>query len=160
MHYLDFLGQVHDLLKPRSYLEIGVRHGHSMALSSVPSIGIDPAYAIAEDVQLGPGVTLHQETSDDHFAGPSPLAALDQPVIDFSFIDGLHLYEFVLRDFMAGVAKFSSYNKTFWMYALFNLAAFLFLYRKMPELTGHSLEDIEHHLADQEFTPADFAATR
>ncbi len=51
-------------------------------------------------------------------------------------------------------------GQTFWMYALFNLAAFLFLYRKMPELTGHSLEDIEHHLADQEFTPADFAATR
>ncbi len=50
-------------------------------------------------------------------------------------------------------------GQTFWMYALFNVAAFLFLYWKMPEFTGHSLEDIERHLADREFTPADFATT-
>jgi hypothetical protein len=49
-------------------------------------------------------------------------------------------------------------GQTFWMYALFNIAAFVFLYRKMPELTGHSLEDIEHHLlAEGRFRPQDFA---
>jgi hypothetical protein len=47
---------------------------------------------------------------------------------------------------------------TFWMYALFNVAAFAFLYRKMPELTGHSLEQIEDHLANEKFKPADFAS--
>jgi hypothetical protein len=31
------------------------------------------------------------------------------------------------------------------------------LYRKMPELTGHSLEDIEHHLSEGRFRPQDFA---
>ena len=46
-------------------------------------------------------------------------------------------------------------GQTFWMYGLFNVAAFLFLFWKMPELTGHSLEDIEHHLADGKFRPAD-----
>jgi sugar porter (SP) family MFS transporter len=48
-------------------------------------------------------------------------------------------------------------GQTFWMYALFNIAAFVFLYRKMPELTGHSLEDIEHHLSEGRFRPQDFA---
>lgn len=48
-------------------------------------------------------------------------------------------------------------GQTFWMYGLFNVAAFLFLFWKMPELTGHSLEDIEHHLADGKFRPADLA---
>ena len=43
------------------------------------------------------------------------------------------------------------------MYALFNIAAFVFLYRKMPELTGHSLEDIEHHLSEGRFRPQDIA---
>ena len=48
-------------------------------------------------------------------------------------------------------------GQTFWMYALFNLIAFAFLYRKMPELTGRSLEEIEDHLAKGRFKPADFA---
>ena len=107
MQYLDFLAQVHDLLKPRTYLEIGVRNGHSMALSSTRSIGIDPAYEIADDVTIGPDATLYMETSDDFFAGEKPLAAFDEPLIDLAFIDGLHLYEFVLRDFM-NVEKYAA----------------------------------------------------
>jgi sugar porter (SP) family MFS transporter len=49
-------------------------------------------------------------------------------------------------------------GQTFWMYALFNVAAFVFLYRRMPELTGRSLEQIEDHLANERFKPADFAS--
>ena len=49
-------------------------------------------------------------------------------------------------------------GQTFWMYAAFNIIAFVFLYRKMPELTGRSLEKIEEHLADGKFKPADFAS--
>jgi hypothetical protein len=107
VQYLDFLAQVHDLLKPRTYLEIGVRNGHSMALSSTRSIGIDPAYEIAEEVTIGPDATLYMETSDDFFAGENPLAAFEKPEIDLAFIDGLHLYEFVLRDFM-NVEKYAA----------------------------------------------------
>ena len=40
---------------------------------------------------------------------------------------------------------------------MFNVIAFAFLYRKMPEMTGRSLEQIEQHLADGKFTPKDFA---
>jgi len=49
-------------------------------------------------------------------------------------------------------------GQTFWLYALFNVIAFVFLYRKMPELTGRSLEQIEDHLEKGRFKPADFAA--
>jgi sugar porter (SP) family MFS transporter len=49
-------------------------------------------------------------------------------------------------------------GQTFWLYALFNLIAFGFLYRKMPELTGRSLEQIEDHLEKGKFKPADFAS--
>ncbi len=48
-------------------------------------------------------------------------------------------------------------GQTFWMYGLFNVAAFVFLYRTMPEMTGHSLEEIETRLEEGEFTPAGFA---
>jgi hypothetical protein len=49
-------------------------------------------------------------------------------------------------------------GQTFWLYAIFNVLAFAFLYRKMPELTGRSLEQIEDHLEKKTFTPADFAS--
>ena len=49
-------------------------------------------------------------------------------------------------------------GQTFWLYALFNIVAFVFLYRKMPDLTGRSLEQIEDHLSKGKFKPADFAS--
>lgn len=33
----------------------------------------------------------------------------------------------------------------------------IFVWRLLPELTGHSLENIEQHLQDGEFQPKDFA---
>jgi sugar porter (SP) family MFS transporter len=50
-------------------------------------------------------------------------------------------------------------GQTFWLYAAFNIIAFVFLYKRMPELTGRSLEQIEGKLAEGRFTPADFAKT-
>ncbi|ABS02502.1 sugar transporter [Kineococcus radiotolerans SRS30216 = ATCC BAA-149] len=48
-------------------------------------------------------------------------------------------------------------GQTFWLYAAFNVLAFVFLYKRMPELTGHSLEEIEGRLHEGRFRPADFA---
>ncbi|AWB90779.1 sugar porter family MFS transporter [Aeromicrobium chenweiae] len=48
-------------------------------------------------------------------------------------------------------------GQVFWLYGLFNVAAWVFVWRLLPELTGHSLEDIEKHLQDGEFSPKDFA---
>jgi len=48
-------------------------------------------------------------------------------------------------------------GQTFWMYGLFNVAAFVFLYFLMPEMTGRSLEQIEDQLEKGKFTPAGFA---
>ena len=47
-----------------------------------------------------------------------------------------------------------------WLYAAFNVAAWLFVWRRMPELTGRSLEEIEGHLRKGHFRPADFRAAR
>ena len=48
-------------------------------------------------------------------------------------------------------------GQVFWIYGFFNVAAFVFVWWRMPELTGHSLEDIEKRLQDGNFKPADFA---
>ena len=45
---------------------------------------------------------------------------------------------------------------TMWVYAAFNVAAWIFVFLRMPELTGHSLEDIEGRLREGRFRPQDF----
>ena len=47
---------------------------------------------------------------------------------------------------------------TMWLYGLFNVFAWLFVWRRMPELTGRSLEQIETSLRDGDFKPKDFEA--
>jgi hypothetical protein len=97
MDYLGFLEGVHERLAPRSYLEIGVRFGNSLALARSPSVGIDPAHEIRCD--LREDATLFRETSDEFFARPDPLAPLGGPP-GLAFIDGMHLVEYALRDFV------------------------------------------------------------
>ena len=45
---------------------------------------------------------------------------------------------------------------TMWLYAAFNVAAWLFIWRRMPELTGRRLEQIEGQLHRGRFRPRDF----
>jgi hypothetical protein len=45
---------------------------------------------------------------------------------------------------------------TMWIYGAFNVAAFVFVYLRMPELTGRSLEQIEGRLREGRFRPRDF----
>lgn len=98
MFYLDFLAEVHRRLSPRAYLEIGIRHGHSLALASCRAVGVDPAYNI--QAELDGDVALFRTTSDEYFSRSDPLAATRGMPFDLSFIDGLHLFEYALRDFI------------------------------------------------------------
>lgn len=47
-------------------------------------------------------------------------------------------------------------GQTMWMYGIFNVIGWFFIYFKMPDLTGHSLEEIEQHLRHGHFSPKDF----
>jgi sugar porter (SP) family MFS transporter len=47
-----------------------------------------------------------------------------------------------------------------WVYAGFNVLAFIFILRRMPELSQRSLEQIESSLRNGEFNPKDFAHSR
>jgi hypothetical protein len=95
VRYLDVLAQLHAVLKPASYLEIGIRHGASLSLAKGPAIGIDPAPEISHP--LASQTVIAVQTSDAFFASPaiSPVAPPN-----FAFIDGFHHAEAALRDFM------------------------------------------------------------
>jgi len=101
----QFLQAMHRQLKPRTYLETGIQRGESLALSRVPSIGIDPEFAIASEVLAD--VHLARTTSDEFFARKHPLAHLPIDEIDLAFIDGMHLAEYALRDYLA-VERFTA----------------------------------------------------
>ena len=124
----ELLRRLHALVHPRNYLEIGVFDGHSLALSRVPSIAIDPAFKVTQPLKLD--VHLAKQTSDDFFARPDPILHLRSgrnPIrnlrrgrppfahyrggttLDLAFIDGMHLFEFALRDFM-NVERFSRWS--------------------------------------------------
>ncbi|HYP44620.1 MAG TPA: class I SAM-dependent methyltransferase [Propionibacteriaceae bacterium] len=98
MFYREFLTSIHEQLQPRHYLEIGVERGISMALAKCPAVGIDPAFSI--QAELNNQVTLFRTTSDEYFNRPDPLAPTGGKPFDLAFIDGLHLFEFALRDFI------------------------------------------------------------
>ena len=50
-------------------------------------------------------------------------------------------------------------GQVFWIYGLLNVAAWVFVFLRLPELTGHSLEGIEKRLQDGRFRPKDFAGS-
>ena len=90
--------QLHGRLQPRTYFEIGVRTGLSLSMSRVPSVGVDPFFEVTHELLCD--VHLVRTTSDEFFARPHPFAHLPSPVVDLAFIDGMHLAEFALRDFI------------------------------------------------------------
>jgi predicted O-methyltransferase YrrM len=93
--YLDVLKDIHRLLEPRRYLEIGVRRGKSLALSDAKTIAIDPDPARGD---FAGNVDLYRCTSDDFFFFHAD--KLEGVKFDLAFIDGMHLVENVLRDFI------------------------------------------------------------
>lgn len=94
--YMETLAFLHQAFQPKNYLEIGVRTGKSLALAKCPALGVDPLPNIS--VELGDNVHLKEIPSDDFFArDDDPLLA---EKIDFAFIDGMHLFEYAMRDFM------------------------------------------------------------
>ena len=98
--YLDVISMFHSHLRPRTYLEIGVETGESIALArrETRAIGIDPEPKITQC--LAPGTSIHATTSDEYFAAHDVRAEFGGLPIDLAFIDGMHQFEFALRDFI------------------------------------------------------------
>lgn len=97
--YLNALASLHALLQPRSYLEIGVAGGDTLRLAQCASLAIDPDMHLTMDVVGGkPCCLMFQSTSDAFFAEHDPVRLLRRPV-DLAFLDGMHWYEYLLRDF-------------------------------------------------------------
>lgn len=98
-YYLNFFKKLHKHRKPNWYLEVGTNKGNSLRLAECASISVDPNFIVSQDV-IGQKPELHcfASTSDAFFASKATRKLGAK--IDLAFLDGMHLFEFTLRDFM------------------------------------------------------------
>jgi predicted O-methyltransferase YrrM len=99
-HYCDVLGWLHQALKPKTYVEIGVETGSSLLASDASTIciGIDPMPKLNKT--LSTNTTIYEVTSNEFFERYQLNDVLDSDHFDLAFIDGSHLFEQALRDFV------------------------------------------------------------
>ena len=96
--YLDFLTALHTHLTPRTYLEVGTETGSSLALAGCDAIAVDPQFQLEVTATGNRRRTFFfQMPSDTFFATENVRELLGRPV-DMVFLDGMHRFEFLLRD--------------------------------------------------------------
>jgi hypothetical protein len=93
--YMEVLAKIHQLVMPSNYLEIGVQNGKSLQISKCKSVAIDPFPNLKTSDPLH---ELFEMTSDQYFRSQNTQNRMPNP--DLVFIDGMHLFEYVYRDFM------------------------------------------------------------
>jgi hypothetical protein len=99
LDYYSFLRALHQTLLFDWYMEIGCRSGASFAQVQSKTIAVDPFFQAEVNI-IGKKPALHvfQTTSDDFFA--QDFLGRNGIRLGVSFLDGMHLYEYLLRDFM------------------------------------------------------------
>jgi len=98
--YIERLAELHRAREPRTYVEIGVATGSSMSRALPPTVcvGIDPEPAA--NLRFEAETRLFTATSDEFFATHDLRCVLQGRAVDLAFIDGMHLFENVLSDFV------------------------------------------------------------
>ena len=98
--YCEVLKWIHETLQPSSYIEIGVFEGRSLclALPATQSIGIDPNPQISR--RLSSKTRLFRLISNEFFSQCDLGTLVGSSHFSLAFIDGLHLFEQALMDFI------------------------------------------------------------
>lgn len=99
--YLAWLDRLYRALSPETAIEIGVFQGASLALHRPPTIaiGVDPNATVTAPLKTE--THIFAETSDEFFDQRRPEKFLNGRPLSVAFIDGLHLFEQALRDFIS-----------------------------------------------------------
>lgn len=97
-HKHDLLEFFHANLEPDFYFEIGVDSGFSLARAKGKALGVDARPSLDLKVALPESAQITAVSSDDFFRHYAAEAFTSAP--DLAFIDGMHLFEFALRDFI------------------------------------------------------------
>lgn len=98
--YRVVLALIHDIVRPKTYVEVGVADGESLCLvrPRTQVLAIDPDPQLAKP--LGANQRIYRMTSDAFFERHDVREELGGKTVDLAFIDGMHRFEYALRDFM------------------------------------------------------------
>lgn len=102
--YIGLLEALHREIAPKVYVEIGVESPARINMSSNVAIGIAPHPSFTG--MLNENVQMFDETSADFFLKNDLLRYTCGRPIDLALLDGVHLFENTLQDFM-NVEKYS-----------------------------------------------------
>jgi hypothetical protein len=100
--YVEHLLGLHKWRQPETYLEIGLFKGDTLALAQpgTCATGVDPRPRPEAYRRYLTPTCIHPLTSDEYFGRLAGHETKLSVRVDLAFIDGLHLYEQVLRDFI------------------------------------------------------------
>ncbi len=98
--YTHVLADLHATRHPKTYLEIGVFQGATLRLAGDETlcVGVDPEPIL--EIEDDGSFHVEKVTSDEFFASARPSRLFGDKPVDLAFIDGMHLFEYALRDFM------------------------------------------------------------
>lgn len=97
--YIDFLKFMSIKLNPSSYFEIGTQTGLSVRQFQCPSVCVDPHFRLSHDVIKNKKSTFFFQMTSDEFFADHVLSNFIPNGPDICFLDGMHRYEYLLRDF-------------------------------------------------------------
>ena len=98
--YLDFLSFLSTELRPGSYFEVGTNTGLSLQQFTCDSVCVDPSFRISVNALRGKRAIFFFQMGADEFFADYNLRSFLRAGPDITFLDGMHRFEYLLRDFM------------------------------------------------------------
>ncbi len=97
--YLEAMGLLAKLIDAKTYLEIGTGHGHSLAKVECATVAVDPKFQFSAEALEGKPTCFLFQMASDAFFREYCLGDYFKRGVDLAFLDGLHRFEYLLRDF-------------------------------------------------------------
>jgi len=100
IHYTRWLKEAAQALDAQIYFEIGNNGGESIRMIQCDAVCVHPFLESASVLTRRKNTHFYQGTPDEFFSDPAAVDRLFPEGIDLAFLDGLHLVEVLLRDFI------------------------------------------------------------
>jgi hypothetical protein len=97
--YRRFLRLFYESCRPTSYFEIGTKRGNSLEAFECDAVCVDPRMRPEPQSFGNRARTFCFQMTSDAFFDEHGLAGIFPRGVDVAFLDGMHLFEYLLRDF-------------------------------------------------------------
>lgn len=97
--YLDFFRLLNERLRPETYFEIGTNQGASLAAFACDALCVDPAFIVETNVLSARTRSFFFQMGSDTFFRQHKIRRFFPEGPDICFLDGMHRFEYLLRDF-------------------------------------------------------------